>query len=85
MGDIDRLEYTVIGDPVNQAAKLEKANRAQGVDALTDRRTWEAAVGQGYEAGSVEHRSGSRLEGFDEPVDLVVLAPRSSSPSSPPR
>ena len=85
VGDIDRLEYTVIGDPVNQAAKLEKANRAQGVDALTDRRTWEAAVGQGYEAGSVEHRSGSRLEGFDEPVDLVVLAPRSSSPSSPPR
>ena len=85
VGDVDRLEYTVIGDPVNQAAKLEKANRAQGVDALTDRGTWEAAVEQGYEAGSVEHRSGSRLEGFDEPVDLVVLAPRASSPASPPR
>ena len=85
VGDVDRLEYTVIGDPVNQAAKLEKANRAQGVAALTDRGTWEAAVSQGYEAGSVEHRSDSRLEGFDEPVDLVVLAPRSSSPSSPPR
>ena len=85
VGDVDRLEYTVIGDPVNQAAKLEKANRAEGVDALTDRGTFEAAVRQGYEAGSVEHRSGSRLEGFDEPVDLVVLAPRSSSPSSPPR
>ena len=85
VGDGDRLEYTVIGDPVNQAAKLEKANRTQGVDALTDRLTHEAAVRQGYEAESVEHRSGSRLEGFDEPVDLVVLAPRSSSPSSPPR
>ena len=85
VGDGDRLEYTVIGDPVNQAAKLEKANRTQAVDALTDRATFEAAVRQGYEAGSVEHRSGSRLEGFDEPVDLVVLAPRSSRPSSPPR
>ena len=85
VGDVDRLEYTVIGDPVNQAAKLEKANRTQAVDALTDRGTFEAAVRQGYAAGSVEHRSGSRLEGFDEPVDLVVLAPRSSSPSSPPR
>ena len=85
VGDGDRLEYTVIGDPVNQAAKLEKANRAQGADALTDRGTFDAAVRQGYEAVSVEHRSGSRLEGFDEPVDLVVLAPRSSSPSSPPR
>ena len=85
VGDRERLEYTVIGDPVNQAAKLEKANRTEAVDALTDRGTFEAARRQGYEAGSVEHRSGSRLEGFDEPVDLVVLAPRSSSPSSPPR
>ena len=85
VGDVDRLEYTVIGDPVNQAAKLEKANRSEAVDALTDRGTFEAALRQGYEAGPVEHRSGSRLEGFDEPVDLVVLAPRSSSPSSPPR
>ena len=85
VGDGERLEYTVVGDPVNQAAKLEKANRPQAVDALTDRGTFEAALGQGYAAGSVEHRSGSRLEGFDEPVDLVVLAPRSSSPSSPPR
>ncbi len=85
VGDTDRLEYTVIGDPVNQAAKLEKANRAEAVDALADRGTYEAAVRQGYAAGPVEHRSGARLEGFDEPVDLVVLAPRSSSPSSPPR
>ena len=85
VGDGERLEYTVIGDPVNQAAKLEKANRAEGVDALTDRGTFEAAVRQGYAAESVEHRSGSSLEGFDEPVDLVVLAPRSSRPSSPPR
>lgn len=84
VGDGERLEYTVIGDPVNQAAKLEKANRSEGADALTDRGTFEAAVRQGYAAGSVEHRSGSRIEGFDEPVDLVVLAPRSSSPSSPP-
>ena len=85
VGDRERLEYTVIGDPVNQAAKLEKANRAQGVDALTDRGTFEAAVRQGYEAGSVEHRPDSRLEGFDDPLDLVVLAPRSSRPASPPR
>ena len=85
VGDRERLEYTVIGDPVNQAAKLEKANRTEAVDALTDRGTFEAARRQGYDAESVEHRSGSRLEGFDEPVDLVVLAPRSSSPSSPPR
>ena len=85
VGDRERLEYTVIGDPVNQAAKLEKANRTERSDALTDRGTFEAAVRQGYEAGSVEHRPGSRLEGFDEPVDLVVLSPRSSSPARPPR
>ena len=82
VGDADRLEYTVIGDPVNQAAKLEKANRAQGVDALTDRRTLEAARRQGYDSEPAEHRWGVRLEGFDEPVDLVVLAPPSTSPAS---
>ena len=80
VGDADRLEYTVIGDPVNQAAKLEKANRTQGVHALTDRRTLEAARRQGYDSEPVEHRWGARLEGFDDPVDLVVLAPGSGSP-----
>ena len=85
VGDRDRLEYTVIGDPVNQAAKLEKANKGEGVDALTDRTTFEAARRQGYGADPVEERPGSSLEGVAEPVDLVVLAPRSSIPSSPPR
>ena len=35
VGDADRLEYTVIGQPVNLAAKLEKHTRIEGVSALT--------------------------------------------------
>lgn len=84
VGDHERLEYTVIGDPVNQAAKLEKANKVERVAALTDRATFEAACDQGYAGEAVEHRHGSRLEGFDEAVDLVVLAAGASSSEGEP-
>ena len=38
VGDADRLEFTVIGNPVNLAAKLEKHTRIEGVSALTTAR-----------------------------------------------
>jgi adenylate cyclase len=74
VGARNRLEFTVIGTPVNLAAKLENANKIEGTRVLTEARTYACAVAQGYEAAMPEHRPGRMIPGFSAPLDLVVLA-----------
>lgn len=74
VGSGDRLEMTVIGAPVNLAAKLEKHNKALGSNCLCDSATWRAAnQAAASQALHCESLSGN-LDGVAGETDFVRLS-----------
>lgn len=74
VGDDTRLEYTVIGEAVNLAAKLEKQTKAEGAAALILAATYHGAVEQGYiPHAAADLRRAVAVTGVQTPVDVVVV------------
>ncbi len=76
VGDKSRLEYTVIGEPVNLAAKLDKHAKEEKAIALSTLDCYEEALSQGYTPETqMEIRAARDVGGVTGLVDLVVLKP----------
>jgi adenylate cyclase len=73
IGAADRHEYTVIGDTVNIAARLQVVCKERGFDLLVSRATFDHATRGGTEIG-VAARESAVLRGRAEPVSYLAIA-----------
>jgi adenylate cyclase len=79
IGGAGRLNFSVIGDPVNIAARVEKATRELGDEVLITASTRE----QLREAIEVEPRGPRPLRGKDEPLELFAPVVPAAEPKPP--
>jgi adenylate cyclase len=70
VGGAGRFEFSVIGDPVNVAARIEAATRQTGDTILISERTRELVAGAPAE---LEERPDVELKGKSEPVSLYAV------------
>ena len=82
VGGGGRLEFTVIGDPVNVAARVESITRETG-DAVLLTEATRRLLDQTPRAG-VEARGEAELRGIAEPVPLYALDTELGRTSDPP-
>ena len=74
IGDESRLEYTVIGDPVNLAAKLDKHGKGLNAGIVTTADTFDLAAAQNFKSSLKYKRvAAAGVAGVSETVDLAFV------------
>jgi len=74
IGDHARLEYAIIGDPVNRAAKLQNHTKQEAVSAVVSADAWTLALAQGFEPKrQFDRRTGRTVQGIAELMDVVAI------------
>lgn len=84
VGSARRVEYAVVGGTVNLASRLQDMTRALRTPAVVSRDLLDAARAEGAEgarlAGLFEAVAPQPVDGFDDPVEVAVLAPAENAP-----
>ena len=78
VGQGDRLEMTVIGAPVNLAAKLEKHNKELNSRCIVQASVWEFAQAEGYSGNLSANNKAAHIEGIAEAQKISVLELKST-------
>ena len=73
VGDDSRLEYTVIGDAVNLAAKLENHCKVEGRRAVISGEALALAQAQGADTAMLSAPATRDVAGLAEPVAISTL------------